>query len=137
VQNVYCGLLRAGVREFLAREGSGDARITSSAVRKFRAFRVSSQSEGAGVFAVKNVGCTLGRQLLALGSVLLGFDQVKVKLFDEIENSLRIAIVLFADRALDWFFAISLHLVSASLFSYYAVRVGKPNRENGWYKQTS
>ena len=89
------------------------------------------------VFAVKNVGRTLGRQLLALGSVLLSFDQVKVKLFDEIENSLRIAIVLFADSALDWFFAISLHLVSASLFPYYAVRVEKPNRENGWYKQTS
>jgi hypothetical protein len=45
------------------------------------------------VFEVKNVGCTLGRQLLALGSVLLSFDQVKVELFDEIENFLRIAIV--------------------------------------------
>ena len=64
------------------------------------------------VFAVKNVGCTLGRQLLALGSVFLSFDQVKVELFNEIENALRIAIVLFADSALDWFFAISLHLTS-------------------------
>ena len=83
------------------------------------------------------LGCTLGRQLLALGSVFLSFDQVKVELFDEIENSLRIAIVSFADSALEQFFAISLHLILASLCPYYAVRAEKPNGENGWYKQTS
>jgi hypothetical protein len=85
------------------------------------------------VFEVKNVGLRLGRKLLALGSVLLSsFDQVKVELFDEIENSLRITIVLSADSALDRFFTISLHPIP-----YYAVRVAKPNRENGRCKQTS
>ena len=69
------------------------------------------------VFEVKNVGCTLGRQLLALGSVLFSFDQVKVELFDEIENSLRIAMVLSAGSALDWFFAILLHLIHITLWA--------------------
>ena len=33
------------------------------------------------------------RSLPALGSVFLGFDEIAVKLFDEIENSWRIALV--------------------------------------------
>jgi hypothetical protein len=45
------------------------------------------------VFAVKKCWVYAWRQLLALRSVFLSFDQVKVELFDEIQNSLRIAMV--------------------------------------------
>jgi hypothetical protein len=39
------------------------------------------------------VGLRFHRRSLALGCVFLGFNEIEIELFDEIENSLRIAVV--------------------------------------------